>query len=188
VGSPFKRRTITVNGSEVSLDIDVDLQIGALSGDMDTIAAQMGFWASVWAAAVREADEADAHYRNWRGRQIGEILRSDPKLAEYKVNARINAMDDFLKWKHAQALAAEHVVLAKGLFESLGRKSNQLQSKGAMSRKELDATGMATPSVPRGKKRMKRKGVEERAVAEPRHAPKKGDPRVSAMRGMFGNG
>ncbi len=187
MSSAFRRRTITVNGNEVQLDIDVDLQIGALSGDMDKIAAQMGFWASVWAAAVREAEEADAHYRAWRGRMVGQILDSEPKLAEYKVNARINANDQFLKYKHAQAMASEHVVLAKGLFESLEKKSNQLQSKGAMSRSELDATGMTTPADPRPQpaRRKKKKAKESRAVIETKHEPKKGDPRVSAMQGMF---
>ena len=186
MSSAFRRRTIKVNGHDVQLDVDVDLQIGALSGDMDKIAAQMGFWASVWAAAIREAEEADAHYRAWRGRMVCQILDSEAKLAEYKVNARINADPQFLKWKAAQAMASEHVVLSKGIFESLEKKSNQLQSKGAMSRSELDATGMTTPTEPRPRRRRKKKSKESRDLPEPKHKPKAGDPRVSAMQGMFG--
>ncbi len=178
-----------VNGNEVVLNIDVDLQIGALSGDMDKVAAQMGFWASVWAAAIRESDEADAHYRHWRGRMVSRILDSEPKLAEYKVNAQINAMPEFLKWKAGQAAAAEHVVLAKGMFESLHMKSNQLQSKGAMSRSELDATGLHTPAEPSKRpKRKKTRNKQTRELPESKHQPDSGDPRISAMKTMFTNG
>lgn len=181
-GGPFARRTMTVNGHEVVLDIDMDLQIGALSGDMDKVAAQMGFWGSVWAAAIREHEDADAHYRHWRARQVNAILESEPKLAEYKVNARINAMDGFLKLKSAQALASEHVAMARTMFDSLDKKSNQLQSKGAMSRSEIDATGMHTkgtqnaPPTKRGKRKRPKKidAVDD-----------DGDPRASAMKSLF---
>lgn len=179
MSGPFHKRTIKVNGEEVTLDVSVDLFVGDLSGDMDRVAAQMGFWGNVWAAAVQERDEAEAYYRQWRARMTEKILEGDPKLAEWKVRARVEADGTFLKLKHALALAEGNVIMAKATFESLDKKSNQLQSKGAMSRSELDATGMHTPAKP--KRRKKR-----REVPETKHKPADGDPRVSAMRGMFG--
>jgi len=178
----FQKRTITVNGEEVTMDVRVDLFVGDLSGDMDKVAAQMGFWGNVWAAAIQERDDADAHYRAWRARTTGEILKADPKLAEWKVKSKIEAHPNFLKYKHATAIAEGNVIQCKATFESLDKKSNQLQSKGAMSRSELDATGMTTPEKPRRRRKTKKR----RDIPDSKHAPKEGDPRVSAMRGMFG--
>ncbi|MGW8177327.1 MAG: hypothetical protein ACWGQW_00800 [bacterium] len=173
----FKRRTITVNGILVELDTDVDLQVGALSGDMDKVASQMGFWGSVWASAVEERTNVDAHYRHWRAKTVEAILAEDPKLAEWKVKAKVEAGADFLKMKAALAISERNVTLAKAVFDSFDKKANQLQSKGAMSRSELDATGMSTPSKPRPK-RSKPKDTK----LEAKHAPDKDDPRISAMR------
>lgn len=178
----FKVRTIKVNGVEVSLDTDVDLGVGDLTGDMDSVAAQMGFWGSVWSAAVQEIGDADAHYRHWRAQKANEVLKADPKLPEWKVRNRIESDPKFLVYKHALAVADNHVTLAKATFMSFDKKSNQLQSKGAMSRSELDATGMSTPATPRPKANR----VKKTKKLKTKHQPDDDDPRVSAMKGMFG--
>ena len=61
----------------------------------------------------------------------------------------VEADDKFLKYKEAMARAAENVTLAKAVFNSFDKKSNQLQSKGARMRAEMGATGMTTPETPK---------------------------------------
>lgn len=175
----FRKQTIVVNGTEVVVDVDEDLAIADLSGDMDTVASQMAYWGAVWAAAVREKMETDSHYRHWRAQQTELILEADKKLAEWKVKAKIESQEPFLKFKAALALAERNVTLTKAVFDSFDKKSNQLQSKGAMSRSEIDATGMHTPKKPKQRK----------SARKPRKLPavplKEDDERVSAMKDIF---
>jgi hypothetical protein len=145
----FSKRTITVNDTDVELDVDVGLPIANVSTDMDRIASQMAWWGSVWAAAEREAAQVEAHYRQWRASKINEIVKRDPKLAEWKVKALVEADPKFLAFKRAAATTIENTTLARAVFDSLDKKSNQLQSKGAMQRSELAVTGMTTPEHPR---------------------------------------
>lgn len=140
---------ITVWGEQIELPINDGLPIADVSTDMDRVAAMMGFWASVWASAEREAEEVDAHYRRWRARKTAELLDGDPKLAEWKVKAQIESDDKFVQFKSAAAKCQEAIVAARGVVDSFDKKANALQSKGAMMRKELDATGMTTPAAPR---------------------------------------
>lgn len=181
----FGKRTITVNGTPVELNVDIDLHVGALSGDMDKVASQMGFWGSVWASAVEERVNVDAHYRRWRALLAEQLLSQEPKLAEWKLRAKIEAHPEFVKMKAAIGIAERNVILSKAVFESFDKKSNQLQSKGAMSRSELDATAMTTSAPSKTKAPRSKPPVSKRAVPEPKHFPDSADDRVSAMRGMF---
>jgi hypothetical protein len=178
MSSEFKRFSITVNGIQVELDVDLDLHVGALSGDMDKVASQMGFWGAVWAAAAEEHANVTAQYRRWRAQKAEAVLAVDKKLAEWKVKNKIEADPQFLAMKAAQAKAERHVILARAVFDSFDKKSNQLQSKGAMSRSELDATGMATPTTKPKRRRTK--------VKPTKHAPAEGDERTAKMKDMFG--
>lgn len=173
---PYQTRTIKVNGVEVVLDSDVDLAVGDLSGDMDQVAAQMGYVANLWAEAVYEQDCADAYYRQWRAQLTEQILDKDPKLAEWKVKAKIEAHPQFMALKKALAQAESNVINLRSYFDSFSKKANQLQSKGAMSRSELDATGMSTPSVPRPRPKPTPAGTKNRDSAM-REALKKKKPR-----------
>lgn len=144
----FGKRTIVVTGVEVSLDVKKGLPIADLSRDMARVASEMAWWASVQAAAEGEAEEVDAHYRRWRAIKTEEILAADPKLAEWKLKARIESDPKFIEYKKAVGKAKENVTLARGVFLSFDKKGNQLQSRGAMARGELDKTGMSTPAEP----------------------------------------
>lgn len=190
--TPPWRRPIKVHGVEVPPAGD-DLGIVDLSTDMDRVAALMGFWGSVWASAVEEHAMADAHYRSWRARETQRLLDSSPKLAEWKLKADIEASPHFLALKQAIASAERNVVHAKATFESFSKKANQLQSKGAMLRDELGATGMHTPSEPAPPKP---KPARRPVAAPPERLerptkvkdPSKGDHRVSAVRDLFTKG
>lgn len=149
----FGRRIIKVQGTDVELDTVGDLPIADLSTDMDQVASKMAWWASVWSAAESEKIKVDALYRSWRGRKTAEILERNEKEAEWKVRAAIEADPKFMELKSAIAVTEENATLAKGVFEAFSKKGNMLQSRGAMARGELAATGMTTPdSAPKGRR------------------------------------
>ena len=137
------KRVITVNG----IDVDVDTQalnIFDIDEAQRTSAAQMAFWASVWGSAEGEREAADAHYREWRAKATERVLSADPKAAEWKVKAAIEAHPDFVKLKAALARAIDHSLTAKGMYESWAKRANLAQSLGAASREVLRKTGEGT--------------------------------------------
>lgn len=135
---------VTVDGVAIEVDVDEDTAIVDLDGDMDRIASLLGWYGNLVAAAKEHADSLDTNYRAWRGRRVTSILASEVKLAEYKVNARINAERDFLTHKRGIAAAVRVVVRLERAWSALDRKASILQSKGALYRSELQATGMTT--------------------------------------------
>ena len=141
----FSLVTIKVDGKEVSVDTRVKLGIVDISEGMDKVAAEMAYWGSVWAAAEKESIEVEAAYRTWRAQFAERVLAEDPKLAEWKVKQKIESDPRFIKFKTAQAVAKRNATVTKSTFESYKTKASMLQSKGAMSRAELDATSMRTP-------------------------------------------
>lgn len=149
MATDFAKRSITVAGTVVELDTREGLPIADISGDMDKVASQMAWWGSVWAAAEREALEADAFYRSWKAKKFNEFLESDPKLAIDKVNAKVEACSEFLQFKQAIAKATENATLARAIFNAYDKKGNMLQSRGAIARGELAKTGMTTPVSPK---------------------------------------
>lgn len=146
----FAKVTILVDGVKVEIDTDASgLPIVDLSQDMDRVASQMAWWGSVLGAAEQEKITCDAAYRRWRGQRTQELLGKDPKMAEWKLRAAIDADPKFIQYKQAIAAAERHVVLVQKVFAAFDKKANLLQSKGAMARAQLDATGMSTPREPR---------------------------------------
>lgn len=138
--------TLTVDGKPVTVDLAVELQIGVIGTDMQSVAAQMAYWGSVWASAESERIRVEAYYRQWSALKRTAMVSANPKLAEWRVHQEIQALPEYLKMYGAQAEAAKNAILAKSVFEAYRVKANMLQSKGAMLRAELDSTGMNTPS------------------------------------------
>lgn len=136
--------TVIVDGLEVEVDVDEDTSITDIDTDMAQIASLLGWYGNLVAAARERSDILDMNYRAWRGRRATSLLATEPKLAEYKVKARINGEGDFLK--HKRAIAANHrtVTRLERAWAALDRKASILQSKGALYRSELRATGMTT--------------------------------------------
>lgn len=164
----FGKVDIQVNGERVTMDFSDELEIGDVSQDMIKVAAQMAFWGAVWAAAESEQQRADAAYRQWRADQTNMVLAADPKMAEWKVKAKIEETDTFVNLKAAIAQAANNVTLAKNICEAFKVKAHVLQSKGALKRADMYADGVHTPETPRDRPAKK---VER-------------EERVSAMRTM----
>lgn len=180
----FKKVKIVVNGHEVEIDVDIDLSIANLDIDMDRVASQMGFWGSVWSASIEEKIFAKAHYKHWRAKMTELFLSKEPKLAEWKVRAKIEATEEYLKFKRSLSIAEKNTMIAKTQFESFDKKANQLQSKGAMSRSEIGAIGMNTPATPMVRKK-KRGRLKKSEPTEITPVVDDSDQRIQAMKSMF---
>lgn len=149
----FARQRIKVQGVTVEVMImgdGAELPIGAdLSEEMDRVAAQLAYWASVAADAKAELMQVDAWYRRYRADFALKVLGKDNKIPDWKVKYQIEASDGFVKHKDALALAEKNLALAEGMVRGFDKKANQLQSRGAKMRSELNAQGMTTPETPR---------------------------------------
>ena len=149
----FARQKIKVQGEVVEVLImgdGAELPIGAdLSEEMDRVAAQLAYWAAVVADAKAELMQVEAWYRRYRADFAIKALSGDSKLPDWKIKYQIEASDGFIKHKDAMALAEKHLALAEGMVRGFDKKANQLQSRGAKMRSELNAQGMTTPESPR---------------------------------------
>lgn len=132
---------ILVAGQRVESDIQAELTITHVDKELRVVPAQMNRWAAVWAAAEAEYAQIDAQYRAWRGSMVEAILSGDPKRAEWKVRAEIEADPQFMKFKNALALALRNKTRSHAIFQSFETKARLLQTKGANARAELSKTG-----------------------------------------------
>jgi len=163
----FQELKIKVDGQVVTVNLAEELGVDDLDEGMSTVAAHMAYWGNVWASAEQELQKLDAVYRRWRAAAGQAELTRDPKQAEWKVKQNIESTDEFTKLKTGLALAQRNVTLCRAMYESFRIKANTMQSKGAMRRAELDATGMST-------KRTQREDRKEAARKD----------NISAMRAM----
>lgn len=72
-----------------------------VDADVDHVSHQIALAtiADAKAEAVEASIVADSLYRRWRADATADVLASDEKLAEWKVKARVEALDDFLAHK-----------------------------------------------------------------------------------------
>jgi hypothetical protein len=137
------KTTLEVMGEKVVVDHST-AKVGDIDLDMDQVAAYMSRVGELWAMAEEELMSADAHYRTWRASYGEAILKKDPKLAEWKVKQQVEGSPKFTAIKDRLAKAKRNATMLKSHFEAFRAKASILQSKGAMRRAELEATGMST--------------------------------------------
>ena len=171
----FKEIKIKVEGEEIVFDRNKELVIHDLSEDQKKVASQMSFWGQLQASAESEKIRAETYYRAWRARQGEEILGEDPKLAEWKVKQKIESQADFQKLKNSIAQSTNNLIICRTVFDSFRIKANLLQSRGAMMRSELEATGMNTKETP----------PEEREKKKSKKAEGEGKGKKSHMKNVF---
>lgn len=147
---PFNKLSLVVDGQNVSIDFDEDMQIGDISEDMTKVASQVAFWGAVWAAAESESKRADAAYRQWRADQTNMVLEADPKMAEWKARAKVEELKTFVELKSAISQAEANAVSARQVCEAFKIKAHVLQSFGAHKRAEMFADDVHT-SEPKAK-------------------------------------
>lgn len=139
-----KETTFDIIGGEKIVLKRSDLEVKSVDKSMKRIASRIAYYSCLLAKAERNKAYHEVQYRRWRAKLTNKILESEPKLAEYKVTAKINAHKDFLSLKQEIATAEYIVTTVKGFVDALHRQSYQLPSIGARKRAELDATGMTT--------------------------------------------
>lgn len=139
---------IKVDGEHISAPVITDLTIEEIGEDMDMVAAQMGYWGNVLAAAEEAAAAADASYRSWRGNMGMELIDDNPKLSEWKVKNLVDASPQFLKHKADIARTHRNVITCDRVFQAFAKKANVLQSRGANERSVLDRTGITVQGDP----------------------------------------
>jgi hypothetical protein len=135
---------LKIGNETLTIDTELETRIHDVSADMDTVSARISFFGEALAAAEEESVIVDAKYRQWRAREKLGALKGDEKLADWKLNAQIEASDAFMQYKMAIAKAAYNTQSLKSLIDALKEKSPNLRSKGARQRAELDATDMVT--------------------------------------------
>jgi len=135
------------DGTIAELDIDQELLIGDVSEDMDKVAAQIAFWGRLWGEAEARRINTDGSYRNWAANMGKKILAQDPKIAEWKAKDITEASKDFVTHKGHIAQATLEATTLRSIVDAFKSKASLLQSKGAMMRAELDATGMSTKAA-----------------------------------------
>jgi hypothetical protein len=193
---PFGRARMKVMGIEVEMDAtdDGDLIINDITEGMSRVASSIGWWGDVSASAEEELTQADAHYRAWRANEVKRQLAIDPKMAEWKVKAEVESHPNFLKFKHAIASAEGNLARARQMVNAFEAKSRTLQSRGAMERSALDATGMSTPTKPKPRRAPAREEATDDGADRDREPEREvsaapvpaADPRRAKMKGMFG--
>jgi hypothetical protein len=136
---------LLVAGEVIKADLDEILTIVDIGSEMDSVAALMGWWGGVLAAAKAEAEKLDGLYRQWRARTMIDVMKADKALSsEWKAKLRVDASPDFMNHKNAKALAIRNVAQLETIMQALKVKSEQLRSKGANMRFEMGASGMST--------------------------------------------
>jgi hypothetical protein len=136
---------IVIDGKKHHFDFAPELEIGPdLDEQMDKIAAQIGWTGEIWGEAKRAVTLVDAEYRQWRAQESKKLLDADPKMPEWKVKAAIESSPGFMKHKEAIAQTQRDEVTMATVVNAFKHKSEQLRSRGAAIRTELEATGMNT--------------------------------------------
>lgn len=142
------KKEFIVDGKPVVVDMDRDFEIDDLDDGMRKIASWIAYFGSVFAAAKHEDKMVTAFYRSWKAKRVAEALLDDPKMAQWKIVASIEASDKFLEYKGKQAEAARNVEALHWIVEAYRAKASLLQSLGAMNRAAFEATDMSTKEHP----------------------------------------
>lgn len=144
----FNTVEIKIDGETISAPVITHLTIEEIGLDMDVVAAQMGYWGNVLAAAEEEVEAAQAAYRSWRANIGMAILEENSKMAEWKVKQEAEASPQFLEHKSKIAKANRAANVCDKIFQAFAKKANVLQSRGANERTVLQKTGISTKGDP----------------------------------------
>lgn len=140
IGRTFIRN---IDDREVTVHLSLlDLEI---SGDLDTeaseVAGRIGLVGELLADVTAAFETADAEYRNWRGRKAGAVLESDPKMAEWKVKADIDADAEFTTRKAELANYEGDLEFLRAYYDALKIKSQMVSARVSLVRGQLGSEG-----------------------------------------------
>jgi hypothetical protein len=136
---------IPVGDEIVEIDLMKESAIGPdLDKEMDEVSSQIAWFGELLGAIKRDAKILDKSYRKWRAQMSVELLKKDKSMAEWKVKAHIESNPQFEKFKTAEAQCNYNDTTITELIAALKEKSQNVRSKGARLRSEMESTGMTT--------------------------------------------
>ena len=137
----FKRE---VGGRDVIVELDTkSLEPSAdLDSDAGSVASQVGLVGEILAVTTERLESADAKYRQWRATKAGTILHSDPKLAEWKVKAKVEADPGFMTHKNAIASLTGDLEFLRVYLSGLKTKASMIRGRIELTRSEWDGTSL----------------------------------------------
>jgi len=138
--------SLTIGDENIKIDTDKVCLIDDISEGMNKVASEIAYYGALHGAALEEVTQVDGYYRQWRAKKKVELLEADPKSAEWKIASKVEADEKFLKFKLAKASAEKNEKTLSNLIKALVEKSQNLRSKGARQRVELESTDMVTKS------------------------------------------
>lgn len=131
----------TVGGKEI--DIPVGPTLLTMTGDVDAdagkVAANMGLVGELLAETTEALERADAAYRKWRGVRVSSVLVDDPKLAEWKVKAQVEADDGFESYKGAVAELEGDLAYLRAYFDGLRALGRMVEVRQRLAANKLTA-------------------------------------------------
>lgn len=89
------------------------------NADHDVIIDSIARAGEYLADAVAAVTIGDRDYRQWRGKATLSALRAEPKLAEWKVRANVEARDHFKTFKTELAERQVSVDILRGYVDAL---------------------------------------------------------------------
>lgn len=138
--------TLEVDGVNLTLDVSADTEISDLTEDMAEMASKIAWYGRVLASCRQSADVAEDGFRAWKATTIEAILADDPKKAEWKCKAALEAHPGWARHKGLIANTWREVNEVEAALNGLRAKADMLRSLGAAARSEMDTIGLSTPN------------------------------------------
>lgn len=136
------QRTFNYKVGGKTVEIVLDSKHLRPSEDLDSDAAEVanlfGQLAQAMAESTAQLDRTDAEYRRFRATETQAILEADPKAAEWKCKASIEASDAFLAFKMRMAEINGDIEFLRAYQEGLRTKAAMIKVRASM-----DSTGRA---------------------------------------------
>ena len=131
---------------KLCLDIDGDASIVDLDEDMNQAAPLVAWYGRLTAAARQEVDRLEAKVKQARAMKLKGLSEYDPKLAEWKAKAEMEADEGIHGMMGLLARAWYVANTLSAAFEAMKVKADILRSKQAMARAELERTVGPVPT------------------------------------------
>ena len=135
-------------------DVMEALMITDLNQDMKKVAVQIGYYGSQAAGANALVARLDAEFTGWKANTKQEVLAADPKLAEWKTKAIVEARPEYQTFSEKISQAKQNAESLWSVYNGFRAKAPVLQSSGAIMREEMGATGLNTKAPVKTKQKV----------------------------------
>lgn len=123
--------------------VDPAVLLGATSDltvDACTVSDHIGLVGRLYSVAVARQETADTDYRHWRANAVLKCLDVDPKMAEWKTKAEVEASTGFGVCKARIADATEDVEHLRTMLDGLRVKASMVRARADMHRGAYDSS------------------------------------------------